>query len=134
MPNEGTEPGAVARFGYVSVYDPKRHMARVRFPDKGDVVSGWLPVTVPNTKRNKDERPLDVGEHVFCVMMGNGLEAGAILGAVYDDTNKPPIGDGDIRATTYADGTRIKVDRKSGLVAVSAVGDVDLDGSMIYLN
>ena len=134
MPAEQNEPCAVARFGYISAYDPARHMARVRFPDKGDMVSGWLPVTVPNTKRNKDERPLDVDEHVFCVMMGNGLEAGAILGAVYDDTNKPPIGDQDVRATTYADGTRIKVDRKSGLVSVSAAGNVDVDGSMIYLN
>lgn len=142
MPNEQTEPGAVARFGYVSDYDAKTHMARVRFPDKDNMVSGWLPVIVPNTKKNKDEYHLDVNEHVFCMMMGNGMEAGAVLGAVYDDTNKPPVGDADVRVTTFEDGTRISYDRKNSLLTVNAVGniriiaggDIDVDGSMIYLN
>ena len=142
MPVEQTEPGAIGRFGYVSAYDPARHMARVRFPDKGNVVSGWLPVIVPNTKKNKDEYHLDVDEHVYCVMMGNGLEAGAVLGSIYDDANKPPVGDQDIRVTTFEDGTRISYDRKNKLLTVNAVGDIrviaggniDVDGAMIYLN
>ena len=29
----------MGRFGYVSDYDPKRHMARIEFPDKEDLVS-----------------------------------------------------------------------------------------------
>ena len=142
MSNEQNEPGAVALFGYVSVYDPAKHRARVRFPDKGDVVSGWLPVVVPNTKKNKDEYPLDVDEHVFCVLMGNGLEMGAVLGSIYDDANRPPVGDQDIRVTTFEDGTRISYDRKKNLLTVNAVGDIriqaggsiDVDGGMIYLN
>ena len=142
MPVNQTEPGALALFGYISVYDPARHMARVRFPDKGDVVSGWLPVVVPNTKKNKDEYHLDVEEHVFCVLMGNGLEMGAVLGSIYDDANKPPVGKQDIRVTTFEDGTRLSYDRKEKLLTVNAVGDIriqaagniDVDGGMIYLN
>ena len=134
MPTEPTEPCAVARFGYIAVYDPKRHLARVKFPDKGDVVSGWLPVIVPNTKKNKDEYHMDIDEHVFCLMMGNGLEVGVVLGSIYDDTNRPPVGDKDIRVTTFADGTKISVDRKNHLVTIQGVGNIDVDGKMIYLN
>lgn len=135
MPAEQSEPGMQGRVGYVSAYDAKRHMARVMFPDKDNVVSDWLPVIVPNTKKNKDEYHLDIDEHVFCCMMGNGLEMGVVMGSIYDDTNKPPVGDGDIRVTTFADGIKISVDRKKNLVTIyNPVGNVDVDGKMIYLN
>ena len=123
------------RVGYVSDYDPTRHMARVLFPDKDNLVSDWLPVIVPNTKKNKDEYHLDIDEHVFCCMMGNGLEMGVVMGSIYDDTNKPPVGDRDVRVTTFADGIKISVDRKNHLVTIcNPVGNVDVDGKMIYLN
>ena len=32
---------------------------------------------------SKDELHLDVGEYVYCNMMGNGLESGVVLCAVY---------------------------------------------------
>ena len=126
MSNENTEAGAHGRFGYVSAYDPKRHMARVEFPDKDDLVSDWLPVAVPNSKKNNDEYHLDIGEHVYCNMMGNGLESGVVLCAVYDDTNKPPGGDADIRKTTFEDGTEISYDRKSKLLKIECVGDIEI--------
>ena len=53
MSGENNEAGALGRFGYVSDYDPKRHMARIEFPDKEDLVSAWLPVAVSNTKKIK---------------------------------------------------------------------------------
>lgn len=125
MANESTETGAHGRFGYVSDYDPKRHMARIRFPDKGDLVSAWLPVAVPNSKKNRDECHLDVGEHVFCNMMGNGLEAGVVLCSVYDDKNKPPAGNADIRKTTFEDGTEIFYDRKNKKLTINCKGDIE---------
>ena len=42
MANENNESAEIGRFGYVSAYDPKRHMARIEFPDKGNLVSAWL--------------------------------------------------------------------------------------------
>jgi len=87
-------------------------MARVRFPDKDNLVSAWIPVIVSNTKKNKDEVHLDIDEHVFCIMLGNGLEKGWVVGSFWDDKNKPPIGNHDIRHTTYEDGTIIEYDRK----------------------
>ncbi|GHS88584.1 hypothetical protein AGMMS49957_10330 [Synergistales bacterium] len=106
------------RFGVVSAYDAARHMARIQFPDKDNIVSSWLPVGVPNTKKNKDEFHLDIGEHVFCVMLGNGLEAGVVLCSIWDDKNKPPLGDPDVRRTEFEDGTLVSVDRKNHVVEI----------------
>lgn len=119
----GEEAAAMGRFGYVSAYDPARHMARVMFPDKGELVSAWLPVAVPNTKKDGDERPLDVGEHVYCNMLGNGLEVGIVLGAFWDDKNKPKRGDKDVRQVTFDDGAVVSYDRKEHRLTVQLPPD-----------
>ncbi|MDR1978311.1 MAG: hypothetical protein LBQ42_06225 [Synergistaceae bacterium] len=112
------ETPSSGRYGIVSDYDPKRHMARVQFPDKDNLVSAWLPVGIPNSKKNKDEFHLDIGEHVYCNMLGNGLEAGIVLCSVWDDKNKPPLGDQDVRRTEFEDGTTMFVDRKKHIVEI----------------
>ena len=112
MTGEQAETGAHGRFGYVSAYDPERHMARIRFADKDNLVSDWLPVAIPNTKKNKDEFPLDVDEHVFCMFLGNGLETGIVLSSIFDNKNKPLVKDQDIRVTTFEDETQFSYDRK----------------------
>lgn len=112
----GGESGGVLRFGYVSDVDPARKMARVLFPDKDGLVSGWLQVVVANTLKNKDEVNLDPGEHVACLLAGNGIERGVVLGAVWDGKNTPPVGDQDVRVTTFEDGTTVRVDRKGHVV------------------
>ena len=126
MESNNEEAGAHGRFGYVSAYDPARHMARIKFPDKGDLVSAWLPVAVPNSLKNHDELHLDVGEHVYCSMMGNGLESGVVLCATYDDKNKPPVAEQDKRAVTFEDGTKITYDRAEHLLKVECVGDIEI--------
>ena len=126
MASSSEETGAHGRFGYVSAYDPERHMARIQFPDKDNLVSSWLPVAIPNSLKNKDEIHLDIGEHVYCNMMGNGLEVGVVLCSVYDDKNKPPVHEQDIRVVTFADGTRIQYDRKEHLLKIDCVGDIEI--------
>ena len=126
MADNYDEACAHGRFGYVSAYDPERHMAQIHFPDKDNLVSAWLPVAIPNSLKNKDERHLDVGEHVYCNMMGNGLEAGVVLCAVYDDKNKPPEGNQDIRKTTFDDGTEILYDRKNHKLEIFCVGNIEI--------
>jgi phage baseplate assembly protein V len=116
-------------------------MARVRFPDKDNLVSAWLPVGIPNSKKNKDEFHLDVGEHVFCIMQGNGLEAGTVICSIWDDKNKPPLGDPDVRRTEFEDGTIVQYNRashellidcsrNSGRVTVIAPGGVSVTGDI----
>ena len=130
--NKNLEAGAIARFGYVSAYDPVRHMARVSFPDKDGLVSSWLPVVIPNSKKNHDELHLDINEHVFCIMLGNGLEAGAVIGAIYDNENKPPTGEQNTRKVTFEDGTEIFYNRKNHELKINCVGNIEIhaDGNM----
>lgn len=125
--SQANESASTARFGYVSDYDPKRHMARIQFPDKNDLVSGWIPVAVRNSLKNHDEHHLDIGEHVFCVMQGNGTESGCVLCAVYDDTNKSQVGNKDTRAITFDDGTRITYDRTAKKLIINCVGDIEIN-------
>lgn len=120
------------RYGVVSDYDAKRHMARIKFPDKDNLVSGWLPVVIPNSLKNHDELHLDINEHVVCIMTGNGIEAGAVIGSIYDDTNKPPEGNQNIRKITFSDGTEIFYNREKHKLKINCVGDIELhaDGHM----
>jgi phage baseplate assembly protein V len=118
-------------------------MARVRFPDKGNLVSFWLPLLAENSKKNKQESHLDVDEHVACLMLGNGGQ-GIVLGAIWDDKNKPPLGDLDVRRTEFEDGTVLFVDRKNHVVEIKdsfgsvikmAEGDIHIKAARnIYLN
>ena len=115
----------IGRFGYVSDYDPAKHFARVDFPDLG-IVSGWLPVLVPNSHDNHDEFHMDIGEHVYCLLHDN---TGIVLGAVYDGKNKPPVADFNIRAITFKDGTTITYDRQNHLTDIR-----DCNGNSIHMD
>ena len=121
-----SEQASISRFGYVSDYDPARHMARIQFPDKDNLISGWLPVSVRNSLRNHDEHHLDIGEHVFCVMQGNGLESGCVVCAVYDDTNKSQVGDKDKRAINFSDGSSIIYDRANNELNINSVKNINI--------
>lgn len=116
------------RFGYVSDYDEFKHRARVRFPDKDNMVSGWLPVGAFNTKKNKDKIPLDIGEHVCCLLSGSGTEDGIILCSFYDDNNEVPEIDKNIRCVHFSDGTKMSYDRKENEFEI-----INEDGSFILM-
>ncbi len=121
------------RFGYVAEYDPSRHMARVYFPDM-QITSYWLPVLTHNSLKNHDETHLDIGEHVACMMSGDGAEMGVILGAFYDDNNPPPVGEANIRAVTFDDNTRISYDRKNHELLVDSSDTITLVAKTITLS
>ncbi len=126
------ELNATLRFGHVTEYDEARHMARVNFPDMG-MVSHWLPVIVPNTLKNHDEFYLDSGEHVACLMQGQGTETGVILGSFYDDKNKPPVADKNIRSVIFSDGSRVSYDRASHIMTLESSGQVRVSAQRIIL-
>ena len=123
------EPSSILRFGYVSDYNPDKHQARVVFPDKDNLVSDWLPVIVHNSLMNHDALHLDINEHVACLMSGNGLESGIILGAFYDNSNTCPENSHDKRAVIFADGTRITYDRDAHELAINCVGKITIEAA-----
>lgn len=117
-----------ARYGYVSDYDPEKHAARVRFPDMDDLVSGWLPVGTRNTKENFYEAGLDIDEHVFCLLLGNGTEEGIILCSLYDDTNPPLKKDLNEQRIKFKDETEIFYNRETNELKA-----INKTGSYIYM-
>lgn len=102
---------ASLRAGRVSSYDPKTHTARIKFSDRGGLVSLPYQVGLPNTAGNREERHLDVGEHVLCACPGNGLETGYVLCALYDAKNPPSVGNRDRWVRVFEDGAHMFYDR-----------------------
>lgn len=121
------------RFGHVAAYDPARHMARVNFPDLG-LTSYWLPVLTHNSLKNHDENHLDPGEHVACLMSGQGAEMGIVLGAFYDDKNTPPVAGQDVRAVTFSDGVRVSYDRARHELTVETPEYVSISAKTTTVN
>jgi phage baseplate assembly protein V len=110
------------RFGNITEIDAAKGRARVHF-EEDDLVSDWLPMAVKSSKANKHESWYDVGDFVAC-MMDQHTEDGVIVGAIYDDNNTPPIGNKDVEAKTFSDGTVIKYDRSSSTLTIECVGEV----------
>ena len=95
--NNINEESASLRIGHVTEYDKELHRARVEFSDLG-IVSHLLPIVTRKVLplegegilRNDDVLPLSVGEHVVCLVRGNGAESGVILGCIFDEKNRNP--------------------------------------------
>ncbi|MDR7865168.1 MAG: phage baseplate assembly protein V [Sporomusaceae bacterium] len=126
------------RYGVVSGVAADR--VRVAFEDEDGLVSDWLPVIVPNTKGNKDIKPMDVGEDVVCVFLPNGVSSGFCLGAFYRQGNPPPHADVNVRSVRFSDGTIVSYDREThvldikcgtGTVNIVAGGNVNVTGDVI---
>lgn len=117
---------AIVRAGKVTQFDKDTLRARVQFPDMG-IISHWLPLLVMNTLKTRDTYYLDEGEHVICLMMGTGAETGFILGAIYDDKNKPSIQDKDKRTVTFDDDTTIIYDRKGHKLLIDCSGEIEIN-------
>ncbi len=120
------EPSCFLRFGYVSAYDAKRHMARVIFPAMNNVVSAWLPVCVSSSAGNTFEHHLTVGTHVSCIMAGEGTESGIITGCIYDDSNKPHTGNENVECIEFSDGTRVSYDRENHSAEINSQGEITI--------
>ena len=124
--NNTHEQSSSLRTGKVCEYDSLHHRARVRFPDMG-IISSWLPVIHASTYDNAYESPLLPGEHVACMVSGNGAEFGYILGAVYDDKNEARLAQDNLHGITFSDGTRIVYDTGSHSLQVSSPETVNID-------
>jgi len=116
--------------GTVSAVDENTCRARVRFPAEGGLESYWLQVLQHNTFVNKDNGLPDVGEAVAVLLDERG-ESGCILGAFYDDSNKPPSPNKDARRVTFGDGTVVEYDRATHKLTATVVGDANITAENI---
>lgn len=118
------------RRGIVEDLDTKKHRARVKFPDKQDVVSGWLDVLVRATHEDKDYGLPAIGDQV-AVLMDEKDEDGCVLGALYSDVDAPTADDAKIRRWNFADGGLVEYNRNTHTLKVTIAdgGHLELAGS-----
>ena len=135
----------IIRVGNVDSINPENGTVRVRFPDRGDKVSGELKVIFSKTNKDKEYHIPDIDEAVVCIFLPNQQEDGFVLGAFYNDVDTIPEGANEnTKIWSFSDGGKIEYNRSSGelnIIAVSAVnitaptislnGDVNISGNLV---
>jgi phage baseplate assembly protein V len=103
--------------GRVSSIYPERCTARVYFEDK-NMVSGELQVVVRGAQNHKDYWMPAIGEQVICLFLPNGNGEGFIIGALYNDEDKPPVQSEKKRHILFEDGAFIEYDSTSHVLTI----------------
>lgn len=119
--------GASFRFAEVASVDEKTGTARVKLPDGDDLVSMPLRVSQRRTLKDQSQELPDVGEHVACIFTGQGLEDGAIMGAVYSEKDGSPGRPSHCWYNKFEDGTEIEYDRKTHKLTAKVKGSVEVE-------
>jgi phage baseplate assembly protein V len=148
QPHDPYTQGLVEQIG--TEEEGKLGFVRVKFPHRGNLLSGWINVGVRKTQDDKDWWIPDVGEMVTCLMDRN-YENGTVICAVYSAADAPPSGATvDQRIIQFSDGAVIKYDRSAhaltatlpaggtasvtapgGLTVTTANGEINLNGLTI---
>lgn len=99
------------KFGKIQEVDRMKGRVKVRF-EEDDLVSDWIPFTIPQSKSNRFHYWPSDGEHVACHMDDN-CENGIVLGAVYSQRDAVPTEFDQSQAAYKSDQVtiRINVDR-----------------------
>lgn len=116
--NQTHDFSATFHQGIVSEVDDARHRVRVRLPALNDMETDWLAVVTPYAGTNGQYALPDEGVQVVCILDARG-ECGCVLGATYNEQDTPPAASRDIWCRTFADGTRIEHNRRSGVTTIS---------------
>ena len=115
----------MVKVGIVESFNQNNATARVVFED-ANLKSYDLPIMVKQTKDNKDYWVPDIDEPVICIFLPTGIESGFILGAYYNQKDKPPVTDQNKRTVKFKDGTIIEYDRKQHKLTADVKGDIDI--------
>ncbi len=116
----------IGKLGIVS--ETKKGYVRVNFIED-EIVSDWLPVGVRKSMNQKESWPLEINEHVFC-MMDEHCEHGVVLCAIHNETDVPDSGEsaGKFRKK-FSDGTILEYDVNTHKLKADVKGDVDIISS-----
>lgn len=89
-----------------------------------DFPTDFLPVLVRKSKTDKQSWPLEVNEHVVCLMLDD-CDDGVVLGAIHSEVDTPDSGEsaGKFRIL-FSDNTLLEYDKDSAVLTVSVQGDV----------
>lgn len=117
---------SIFRIGEVTSTLPNKGKVKVKFEDMDDLVSYEMWVLNRKTREDKDYWMPDIKDQVFCLFLGNGMEAGCVLGAIYSDKDKPPVNSQDKRHVRFKDGSVFEYDRKTHALTVDVKGDISI--------
>jgi phage baseplate assembly protein V len=107
------------RVGIVGAQDIPNCRVRVKFPDRNQMVSWWLPIVTPKSQNDKAYWVPDIGEQVVCLMDEHD-EDGAVLGSIFSQVDLPPASmTAEKWHITMADGATFEYDRSSHTLAIS---------------
>ncbi len=129
-----------ARIVYGQVSESKPGFAKVHFDQEDEqegegYVSDWLPVISTHTLNDKFSFPLDINEHVAC-LMEHDMAAGVIVGAIYSEVDLPDDGAaiGKYRRR-FEDGTVIEYDKSTGTLTadVKTSAEIKVNGTKMRI-
>jgi phage baseplate assembly protein gpV len=118
--SDGLDSGALLvplRVGLVVDRDASRAAVRVRFAERDQMVSWWLPVVVAKTQDDKAYWIPDLGEQVVCLMDEHD-EAGVVLGAIYSAADAVPVESTEKLHVAFKDGTKAEYDRSAHVMRI----------------
>lgn len=110
------------KFGLICEVDAEKGLAKVHFQDD-DVPSGWLPMSVQKSLKDKYSFPFDVNEHVWC-LMDEYCEYGVIGGAIYNGQDQPAGAAEGKLVIQFADNSAIEYDRNTKTLSLQIKGDI----------
>lgn len=106
------------KFGKITEVDEAKGLAKVTFKEDDNLVTRFLPMSMPKTLQDKFIIPYDVNEHVWCIM-DEFCEDGVICGAIYDAANQPPGGSATgISMIKFVPNLSLKYDRNSKTLSI----------------
>lgn len=130
---QANSSGNVAlHFGAVTQVDETKGRVKVQLPDLG-IESWWLQILVRRSSSDKHVDWLDIGDTVAVLLDERG-EAGVVLGAIYSDSNPPPIADIDTWYRLFEGGGSIKYERAIGTLTIEGMEQITIKGDRIDLN
>ena len=113
------------KFGKITEVDAAKGLAKVTFAEDDNLVTRFLPMSMPKTLKDKWSIPYDINEHVWCIMDEN-CEDGIIGGAIYDSTNTPSGAVGK-SAVHFVGNMSVEYDRSNATLKISGAGNVKID-------
>lgn len=122
---KGEQKGPVFETGIVTQVDDAKARVRVKVPSRDNLESYWLEVLQRGSKGNRDYWMPDVDDQVR-ILTDEKLEAGCVLGAIYSESDPPPVSDRNLYHVEFQDGTIIDFNRTTGKLSILTTGDIDI--------